>query len=933
MKSGLPKPTGFWTTVRLLLGASRKRAAGRRKRQQELLQSRAGKPSTDWSVLGFAFGILLMAILNVIAAFVVRSAVDSGERLEAERRGKTVVSRTFLDAAKTAAESYSKADEYLAPFYSSESRRIAARYGGTQADIEQKLRDAVRTHGTLGFALAVVPAERRAAEQQGKMVVSGEFFSAVVWAETYLYAMANRELDLYCSSEAQRAADQYGGSKPVIEQKLRDAVRQGNIRDFISRTEASPGIAALGRVGPIPAMLGSVALLWWAVMLAFQGEGLELDLQRRRHPMWEWLFTHPVPSGAIFSAEMLAPIVANPVYWGAPLFTAFLYGFVYGPEMGLLAALLVGVPITIAVACLGKALEIAVVLRFPPRTRGAMIGLMSWMGYASMMAFFLGLLLIPKLVTAIGKFLDPFMLLPWPWLRLFLGAQSDGSFSFVSGMLVCWIAAGITLAAAVWFSVWGAQRGLSGNFAAVDAGPSVSRKGGARFGKDPLYRKEFLWFIRDRSAIVQTILIPLTVASVQVFNLRGILSHAQGAWNYLCGAGILFGTYFLWILGPKSLSSEGSALWIALTWPRGLESLLKAKAWLWSMISTAIVGLVLFYAGFLFPADIWKILLVGVGWFFFARSMAEKSVTLVTVTSSSGEPEKIPAGRRWAAQLGMLTFCIGVLTQQWHIAIMGIVYSYLTAAAMWQNFRARLPYLYDPWSEKLPPPPTLMHAMIAISILVEGGAIITSLVLVVAGRENIAVAQAISYGICAVLVSFGVSNFLSERGVQSQDIWRWEATAPADSNPWWRVDASQKGKFVLLLLLGAAGGLLLGLFALGYLAVLLHIPPAAELLRKSQEEMAKIPNLKASYAVMAVLFAPFAEEYLFRGLVFRALDREWGGWSAVIGSAAFFAIYHHPLSWLPVGLLGITNALLFKKTGRLEPAVALHMIYNAVVLS
>jgi hypothetical protein len=132
--------------------------------------------------------------------------------------------------------------------------------------------------------------------------------------------------------------------------------------------------------------------------------------------------------------------------------------------------------------------------------------------------------------------------------------------------------------------------------------------------------------------------------------MRGLLSQAQGAWNYLCGAGILFGTYFLWILGPKSLTSEGPALWIALTWPRGLESLLKAKAWLWSMISSGIVALVLCYAAFLFPAEIWKIALVGVGWFFFSRSMAEKTVTLVTVASSSGEREQVPRGRRGAAQ-------------------------------------------------------------------------------------------------------------------------------------------------------------------------------------------------------------------------------------------------------------------------------------------
>jgi membrane protease YdiL (CAAX protease family) len=431
---------------------------------------------------------------------------------------------------------------------------------------------------------------------------------------------------------------------------------------------------------------------------------------------------------------------------------------------------------------------------------------------------------------------------------------------------------------------------------------------------------------------VQTILIPLTIAGYQLFNMRYLLSHAQGAWNYLCGAGILFGTYFLWILGPKSLSSEGTALWIALTWPRGLESLLKAKAWLWSLISTGMVAMVLCYAAFLFPESTWKIALVGLGWFIFSRSMAEKTVTLVTVTSSSGEPEKIHWGRRMAAQLGMLTFSVGVLTQQWQLAIMGIVYSYVTAAAMWQNFRARLPYLYDPWSEKLPQPPTLMHAMIAISIMVEGMAVVTGFLVVATGPENIAAAQAMGYGVCAVLVSLGTAHFLSGRGVDSRDIWRWEADSGEQRRSLWRSDEKSEGKLLLLLLAGAVGGVLLGLFAAGYTIVLEHIPTTAEILRKSQEQMAKIPHLKLSLAVMAVGFAPFAEEYLFRGLLYRTLDREWGGWHAVVGSAAFFAIYHPPLSWVPVALLGAVNALLFKKTGRLAPAVALHMVYNAVVV-
>ena len=137
---------------------------------------------------------------------------------------------------------------------------------------------------------------------------------------------------------------------------------------------------------------------------------------------------------------------------------------------------------------------------------------------------------------------------------------------------------------------------------------------------------------------------------------------------------------------------------------------------------------------------------------------------------------------------------------------------------------------------------------------------------------------------------------------------------------------------VSALLMAASGGLALGLFAHGYQAVLNWLPMTAEFMRKNQEQLASMPNFRIWYAIMAIGFAPFAEEYLFRGLLFHALDREWRGWRAVLGSAAFFAIYHPPLSWLPVGLLGAANCLLFKKRGRLAPAVLLHMVYNAVVV-
>ncbi|MEJ8628754.1 hypothetical protein P0F65_00055 [Sphingomonas sp. I4] len=496
-------------------------------------------------------------------------------------------------------------------------------------------------------------------------------------------------------------------------------------------------------------------------MVVCQGEGPELDIQRRRHPMWEWLLSHPVTAGAVFFAEMLAPLAANPVYWAAPLFPGLLYGIAHGPVIGVVAAILIGIPLTVAAACVGKMLEIAAMLRLPLRRRGAAIGIIGWFGFASMILMFVVNRVMPGIAHMVSGWIDetgP----SWSVLRLFLGMDGAGGFALWRGVAVSGAFSMVAIAASVAFSARSVRQGLSGAFASDGVG--VRRGKAGRFGREPLFRKEYLWFVRDRSALVQTILIPVTIAGIQLVNFHSVMVHAADMWNYLCAAAIFFGTYFLWILGPKSLTSEGSALWIAMTWPRGLEAMLKAKAWLWSMIASVLVGIALLVACWMFPHDAWKIALVGVAWCLFARSMAEKAVTLVTIVSESGEAQKLPRGRLWAAQLGMFTFAVGVVTQQWHLVIVGIVYSWITAAAMWENLRARLPYLYDPWSERLPPPPTLMHAMIAISILVECNAIISAFTYTLGGKAIMATVQALSYALCAIAVSIGMALFLARRG-------------------------------------------------------------------------------------------------------------------------------------------------------------------------
>jgi membrane protease YdiL (CAAX protease family) len=857
----LPRPplAGAWAvaraylrTVAVLLGAAQQRALGRQKRQRALLLQRSGRRSIDWGWIGVALSVLLMLGMNGLCAYVLRTAVTSGQRYAAERQGGVLVERWFIDNVRAA--------------------------------------------------------ERKAAD------------SATPWRTTEYV------LDTAFRPEALRLSEAYGGDPAAIEQELRATVRADQGRHFVDVAKSVPGLKAGERIGPFPAMIGSLGLLWWMLMLVLQGEGLELDTQRRRHPMWEWLFSHPVPTGAVFLAEMLAPIAANPIFFGAPLVPGLLYGAVYGPLLGVLAGIVIGIPLAIAAACLGKGLEICVVLRLPPSSRAAVIGLIGWLGYALLMLFFVAAVSVSRIPPALGALLDPLTDLPWPWFGLFLGQRDDGTFLFPLGLLFCWSTVALAIAGAVALTLWGAQHGLTGK-AARTATPARARRRKARnhvadLAREPLYSKELLWFMRDRGAPLQVILVPLTLVGFQMLSLHGVLAQTVTNWNAMCALAILFGTYFLNSVGPRSLASEGSALWITLTWPRGLESLLKAKARMWATISTVMVVIVLGYTIYLFPQNVIQIGVVGVGWFVFASTMAERAVTLAAVTASSGEVQKPPLGRRWAVQLGTLTCAVGVLTQQWPVAIMGLVYSTMTAAAMWQNFRARLPFLFDPWSERLPTPPTLMQGMIAIGILVEGTALVTGAAQIF-GQERVALARALLYAGWAGVVSLGVVLFLRSRGVALRDVWLWRTAEPS---PRRRLGWS------MALLAGVGGGLAVGLLGELYLSALHAIPMAAVLLRQASAGIDTVPNLRESLFVMSVLVAPCAEEFLFRGLLYRALDREWGGWRAMAGSAAFFAVYHPPLSWLPVGLLGLANAWLFKRTGRLAPAVVLHMVYNAVML-
>lgn len=80
-----------------------------------------------------------------------------------------------------------------------------------------------------------------------------------------------------------------------------------------------------------------------------------------------------------------------------------------------------------------------------------------------------------------------------------------------------------------------------------------------------------------------------------------------------------------------------------------------------------------------------------------------------------------------------------------------------------------------------------------------------------------------------------------------------------------------------------------------------------------------------------VILAPIAEELFFRGVVFNAWLREGGPKLAYLGSAALFAVIHVSLvAVVPIFLLGLALAWVYRRTGNLLAPIAMHAVVNGI---
>lgn len=87
-------------------------------------------------------------------------------------------------------------------------------------------------------------------------------------------------------------------------------------------------------------------------------------------------------------------------------------------------------------------------------------------------------------------------------------------------------------------------------------------------------------------------------------------------------------------------------------------------------------------------------------------------------------------------------------------------------------------------------------------------------------------------------------------------------------------------------------------------------------------------------AVLVTVFAPIAEEFLFRAYVFPALRNWKGTWPAVVLTGLLFGLLHVASSPIyaivPLSLFGGLLCLLYLRTRSLYPCIALHALNNCV---
>ncbi len=167
--------------------------------------------------------------------------------------------------------------------------------------------------------------------------------------------------------------------------------------------------------------------------------------------------------------------------------------------------------------------------------------------------------------------------------------------------------------------------------------------------------------------------------------------------------------------------------------------------------------------------------------------------------------------------------------------------------------------------------------------------------------------------------------------------WVW-AVSPRGASFGWRLRGWWRQAAIGVSAAGIAAVPLFGLYqVLQELEVRQQVLPG-----KLPEEHPLVPffvvesgwGMRVMLIVAACVVVPFLEETLFRGVIYRALRRNWSFAAAALASAAIFAVIH--MSWgglIPYLVLGLVFAYLYERSRSLVAPWAAHGAFNGFNLA
>jgi membrane protease YdiL (CAAX protease family) len=490
----------------------------------------------------------------------------------------------------------------------------------------------------------------------------------------------------------------------------------------------------------------------------------------------------------------------------------------------------------------------------------------------------------------------------WPLLLL---SGEAALFLLGSMMLLTWqLRSGVVASGA-------RESGRSGK-ASKTGGPAPGRWS-LRGILAPIQIREVRLLGRDRTFLVQTLVMPVVLISAQLFlNTNAVSSFASIASHPEYAASAAFGisAYALMFSALQTINTEGGALWLLYCVPRSLQSILRQKAVFWSAV--CLIYPVIIFAAFaliggglsLMLGELAAIVLLGIPIF---AVIGTALGVFASDPLAQTVQRKIKISYVYLYMLLASFYAYTIYANGVWARLALFVLTAFLAGALWQKARDQLPYLLDPAASP-PARVSLSDGLIAALMFFVAQSLVLALRLY-SGRALTGF---------DLLLAFSIAGALTY-GTMRLAFWRLHSAGVP------KIFGGGMRKALALGFLGGAGA---AGAAFLYLAAARH----TALLEQAHRVVLFGSHDEVLLACLAIFAAPLFEEFIFRGLIFGGLRRSLSFPPSMLASAAVFALVHPLASVIPVFGLGLLTAFVYERTKLLAAPMAAHAVYNALIV-